>query len=319
MPLLLALALLLLGAPAAAQDAAPLRAALIHAALDTAGVAEALRAVPEPTALRGAPPDRVVGARLAAVGGALAAGSLTFHLWQKNAWWADEHRTRFHFHDDGGYALHLDKVGHFHGTYFEALVIGRSFRWTGLTENRAALAGALGALALQTHVEVEDGFNALWGFDVYDMAANVLGAGFFYARERVPALRPLVPKWSYWPARVAAGRDGTLPDQPNSFIDDYAGQHMWLTVRVHDLLPDEARPYWPAWLNVAGGVSGRHLQTDRARREYFLALDVDLPRLFPQETWLGERLVEFGNALHLPAPAIRISPRVTLFGLHYGQ
>lgn len=319
MPHLLALAFLLLGAPAVAQNAVPLRGDLLHAALDTTGGAAALRSASEPSALRGAPPERIVWARFAAVGGTLGAGSLAFHLWQKNAWWADEHRTRFHFHDDGGYALHLDKVGHFHATYFEALVIGRSFRWSGLTEPQAALAGALGALALQTHVEIEDGFNALWGFDVYDMAANVLGAGFFYARERVPALQPFVPKWSYWPARVTSGRDGAIPEQPNTFIDDYAGQHMWIAVRVHDLLPDEARPFWPDWLNVAGGVSGRHLQTDRARREYFLALDVDLARLFPQDTWLGQQLVEVGNALHLPAPAVRVSPGVTFFGLHYGQ
>lgn len=309
--------------PAAAQDAVPLRAALLHAehaVPDTTSSAAALRAVPEPSVpLRGLPPDRIVVPRFAAVTGVLAAGSVSLHLWQKNAWWADDYRTSFHFHDDGGYALHLDKVGHFHATYLEAFVIGRSFRWSGLTDNQAALAGAVGALALQTHVEIEDGFNALWGFDVYDMAANVLGAGFFYARERIPALQPFVLKWSYWPARVATGRDGTVAEQPNSFIDDYAGQHMWVGVRVHDLLPDGAKPYWPAWLGLAGGVSGRYLQTDRARREYFVSLDVDLTRIFPQDTWIGQQLMEFGNALHLPAPAIRVSPEVTVFGLHYGQ
>jgi hypothetical protein len=35
------------------------------------------------------------------------------------------------------------------------------------------------------NVEINDGFNQLWGFDVYDVVANTLGAGWFYARERV--------------------------------------------------------------------------------------------------------------------------------------
>lgn len=280
------------------------------------GLAEAEVSLPT---LRGMPPDRIVRPRLAAVTGGLVATSVALHLWQRNAWWAEEHRTSFHFHDDGGYALHLDKVAHFHATALEAAVIARALRWSGLSDNASALWGAVGALALQTHVEIEDGHNALWGFDRLDAAANVLGAGFFYARERVPALDPFVLKWSYWPARVARGRDDGIADRPNSFIDDYEGQVFWVAVRVADLLPEGARPYWPEWLGLAVGLSGQHLQTPEARRELFLSLDVDIPRLFPAETWLGQQLREFGNFFHLPAPALRLTPRLTPYALYYGQ
>lgn len=309
---LLPLLLILLALPARAQGLAYVPPDT-SAQLGLASGAEGVRP------LRGMPPEEIVKPRLAVVVGGLAATSLALHLWQRNAWWAAEHRTSFHFHDDGGYALHLDKAGHFHATALEATVIARALRWSGLSHDAAALWGTLGALALQTHVEIEDGHNALWGFDRLDMLANVLGAGFFYARERLPALEPVVLKWSYWPARLLEGRDDGFEDRPNSFIDDYGGHVYWVALRVGDVLPEGARPYWPGWLNLAVGVSGRHLQTPEAHRELFLSLDVDLVRLFPAETWLGQQLRELGNFFHLPAPALRLSPRLTPYALFYGQ
>jgi hypothetical protein len=267
--------------------------------------------------IRHGPPDKIRAGRLAAVTGTLGAIQLGLFVHQKHAWWAEDHRGSFRFHDDGGYSLHLDKVAHFHATALQAQVISTSMRWSGLTNNQSIFWGTMASLALQTHVEIQDGYNELWGFDPYDMLANVLGAGFFFAREHVPALQPFVLKWAYWPSpHLTRHHDEAFSDRPPSFIDDYLGQTFWVSARVHDLLPDGAKPYWPPWLCVAAGVGGADLYTEHARREYFISLDVDLPRLIPASTWLGRQALEVLNFLHLPAPAVRISPTFRLFPIY---
>jgi hypothetical protein len=270
--------------------------------------------------LRGAPPDSIVTGRLLGVTGTLVGINAGLYIYQRHAWWAAEHRGPFHFHDDGGYSEHLDKVGHFHATYLQSQIIARSLRWSGLSHESAALWGALAAYALQLNVEINDGFNELWGFDPYDLLANTLGAGFFYARERVPALQPFVLKFTYWPSEhLTAEQEGAFEDRPPSPIDDYLGHTYWVSMRVHDLLPQSARSYWPRWLAVAAGVSGDQLYTPEARRSYYLALDLDMERIIPTETWLGRTAVEILSFLKVPAPAVRLTPRPTFYLLYYGQ
>lgn len=305
---------LLLSGVAAAQPGAPHRLDAFPSApsaLDTLAEGES-------PALRGLPPEHVAPVRLGAVGGALAAGSVGLYVYQKHAWWADDHRTTFHLHT-GDSSMHLDKVGHFVGTAAQAHVVARATEWAGLSPNEAALAGATAAWLLQLHVEINDGFNGLWGFDPYDVAANTLGAGFFYAQERVPALDPLALKFSYWPTPGVTDHPPDFEGRPPSPIDDYDGHTYWLSLRVHDVLPAAAKPYWPEWLGLAAGVSGYRLDTDEAAREYFLSLDVDLTRVLPANTWLGAQLREMANYLHLPAPALRLSPRLTPYLLYYSQ
>jgi len=307
MPLLLALLIALAAAtpPASALPSTPERAL----PQDTLGV-------------RGAPPDSLIPLRLAAITGTLTAASVGLYLYQKNAWWSEEHRGSFRFHDDRGYSLHLDKVGHVYGTYLQAQVISRALRWSGLSPNASALGGSLGAFALQLNVEINDGFNELWGFDPKDVMANAVGAGFFYVRDRWPALQPIVLKMSYWPSELVTSpspREGGAADQPTYIIDDYMGHTYWVSLRVADLLPEPAREFWPSWLAVAAGVSGDRMYTPEARIATYLSLDVDLERVLPAQTWLGAQGREALSFLRLPAPAIRLSPRPMLYLVYYGQ
>jgi VanZ family protein len=275
---------------------------------------------PDQRQLRGLPPDSLVAGRLALVAGALGATVAGLYVYQRNAWWAEEHRGRFHFQDDGGYTEHLDKVGHFHATYFQSMVVARALRLSGLSAAQSAAYGALAAWLVQLQVEINDGFSELWGFDVYDVVANTVGAAYFYGRERIPALDPFLLKFSYWPSEYLLEDiekpGGTQSPAP---IDDYLGHSYWLSVRVHDLLPESARPVWPRWLMLAGGVSGDRLYTPEQQRSYYLALDVDLERIIPARTWLAAAGLEILNFVKLPTPAIRLHPRPTLYLLYYGQ
>lgn len=270
--------------------------------------------------LRGLPPDSIVPLRLGLVSGTLGGVVAGLFIYQRHAWWAEEHRGRFHFHDDGGYSEHLDKVGHFHATYFQSKVISRSMQWSGLSPEASALWGTVAAWLLQLNVEINDGFSELWGFDVYDVVANTVGSGWFYARERVPELQPFVLKFSYWPSEhLMTNLDPNFADRPPTPIDDYMGHTYWVSVRVHDLLPDAAKGYWPDWLTLAAGVSGDQLYTEEAQRSYYLALDVDLERIIPVRTWLAAVGLEALNFIKLPTPTIRLHPRPTPYLLYYGQ
>jgi hypothetical protein len=272
------------------------------------------------SSLEGLPPDSIVPGRLGLVGGSVGSILAGLYVYQRHAWWAAEHRGGFHFHDDGGYSLHLDKVGHFHATYFQSQVLARALRWSGLSPEASALWGSVGAWIVQLHVEINDGFSELWGFDVKDVAANTFGSGYFYLRERTDFLDPVVLKFSYWPSPHLQDRgEYSFEGRPPSPIDDYSGHTYWVSLRVADLLPEAAAQVWPDWLTIAGGVSGDQLYTVDARRSYFLSLDLDLERIIPTHTWLGAQLVETLNFIRLPMPAIRLTPRPTVYLLYYGQ
>jgi hypothetical protein len=270
--------------------------------------------------LRGLPPDAVETTRLGLVVGGLAAGNMAAYLYQRHLWWGRDHLGGFRFHDDGGYSEHIDKVSHAYATYVQGMVIARSLRWSGVSPEASALWGGVAAWLVQLNVEIRDGFSEAWGFDLYDLLANTVGAGWFYARARVPALEPFVWKLAYWPSEhLWTHNDAAYGDRPASPITDYMGQTFWLSVRPGDLLPEPVRPDWPQWLAVAAGVSGDRLYTEEAQRSYYLALDVDLEHLIPARTWLAASGIELLNRLKLPAPAVRLHPRPTLFLLYFGQ
>lgn len=269
--------------------------------------------------LAGLPSESPVTSRLRMVSGLLTAGNAALYIYQRNAWWAAEHRTSFHFHHDGGYSVHLDKIGHLHATYLQAQLVARSLRWSGLSPEASALWGTVAAWTVQLNVEINDGFNALWGFDPLDVVGNTVGAAWFYARERIPELRAFVLKFNYWPSghRVDQGED--FEGRLLSPVDDYMGHNYWMSVRVYDLLPESARRVWPEWLAVAAGVTAEQLYTEERHRAYFLALDLDLERIIPVRSWLAAVGLEALNFIKLPAPAIRLYPRFQPFLLYYGQ
>jgi hypothetical protein len=271
-------------------------------------------------ALRSLPPDSLVPVRLALVGATVGGAVAGLYYYQRHAWWAAEHRGSFHFHDDGGTSLHLDKLGHLHATYFQSKVLARSLRWSGLSVESAALWGAVASWTVQLNVEVNDGFSELWGFDLKDLLANTLGAGYFYLGERTNALDALELKFSYWPSERIRGRAGRPEFGPlPGPVDDYAGHTYWLSVRPGGILPGRAGELWPDWLMLAGGVSGDRMYTPDARRAYYVSLDLDIRRLLAANTWAGAHAGELLGFIKPPAPAIRLSPRPTLYLIYYGQ
>jgi hypothetical protein len=250
--------------------------------------------------------------RAAIVGGTLGALVTGIHIYQRNAWWSDQ-RTSFHFQDDPIYALNVDKAGHFLGGAFGSFLGRKSLEWSGFSRDASVWGGfAMGAL-FELYVEFEDGFAKDWGFSPGDAYADVVGAFWPVLQEYVPGVEHIQPKFSYWPSKEM--RSGA---HKGNAIDDYEGQTYWMSVHVEGLLPQSWKPYWPDWLALAVGVSVRNMELhENKERNIILALDYDMTKIIPGDSWLMQTLKQALNYVRFPAPAIRISPNYVAYGFYF--
>jgi len=56
----------------------------------------------------------------------------------------------------------------------------------------------------------------------FDQAANVLGSGWFYAQERIDALRRFGVRWTRYPSDVWLENLEARRQNDNLFADDYS-------------------------------------------------------------------------------------------------
>lgn len=258
--------------------------------------------------------------RVAIVGGLLGATVTGIHIYQRNAWWSGD-RQPFHFENDWDYALNVDKAGHFYGGALGAFLGRKSLEWSGASRSTALWGGSLMGALFELYIELEDGYARDWGFSPGDAYADVLGAGWPLLQEYIPGFEHLHPKFSYWPSKAL--REGK---HDGNMIDDYEGQTFWMGVHVHGLLPRALRPYWPEWLGLAVGVAVRNMPLkvdgqviygNPLDRNIIIALDYDMTKIIPGDSWLLNALKEGLNFIHFPAPAIRIAPNFIAYGLYF--
>jgi hypothetical protein len=248
----------------------------------------------------------------ALITGAVLTGLVTtVHIYQQNAWWQDQ-RTDFHFTSDPDYALNIDKYGHFFGGAVASFLGQKGMQWSGMSVESSVWTGfALGSL-FELYIEYEDGFGPNWGFSPGDAYADVLGAAWPVGQYYFEPLQHIQPKYSYFPS--SKFREGT--HDGNAF-DDYEGQTYWLGIHVDGLLPDELSKYWPDWLGIAIGASIRDMDEPSMHRNVLIALDYDMTKIIPGDSWLLNALKEGLNYIHFPSPAIRISPGFIAYGLYF--
>lgn len=255
--------------------------------------------------------------RLAVVGGGLVALIAGIHIYQQNGWWKDN-RAPFHVREDLTYGVWVDKIGHFYGATVGAFIARKAYEWTNVSDETALWLGSGTAFLFQTYIEIEDGFSK-WGFDRVDFAANLLGTAWPVARHYSPFLRSFDFKFSYHPSPLlGTNPPGTgFQGQKHLIFDDYEGQTLWLSVKVHDFLPRGAQDYWPRFLCLAVGYGARDVAIRDAFPVVFLALDLDMTRIIPTDTWFLKTLGEALNFIHVPAPTVRISPTTIWYGLYF--
>lgn len=249
------------------------------------------------------------------------------HIGQLKTIWKET--GKFHFQEDGYYALYSDKAGHFFGTYLSSYVLSETMMTIGFSWEDASIWGALLGLAYTTYVEINDGFAINWGFSPSDFYADIAGAGFFLAQYYIPFFQNFTPKFMYIPAPWT-GYNHRIPSE--MFIDDYSSHTLWLSVNIYNLLPENLKSYWPSWLEISFGYAVRNLCDPISNKcppesekysevvygnpKFIIALDYDLIKLLPDGgnfwNWLRQSL----NHFKLPSPAIEFGS-TTKFYLIY--
>jgi hypothetical protein len=297
--------------------------------IDSVGIAEPISVDPipvEPISIQTVHPYAVGKAdidwyRFAGATGGLAAAVTALHIYQANAWWNNQ-RTDFHVFDDPDYKDNIDKFGHAFGGYYSAHFFDEAFTWSGFNPLQSAALGATCAALWELYIEVEDGFARDWGFSHGDAIADLTGAAFYFARKNVPYLDNVKYKWMYWPSKQLLESRPDIEGQTQTFIEDYAGQSYWISLNVHGILPDVAKPYWPDWLNVAVGVADYSLDApldpvrgfEDRKKAWLISLDYDLGKLIPESDYRILNFIRRGlDYWHFPAPAMRITPDPRFF------
>jgi Predicted periplasmic lipoprotein (DUF2279) len=223
------------------------------------------------------------------------------------------HFTSFFFREDYSYALNQDKLLHAYGGAVGSAVWSEAYLSSGVAEHDAAIYGAATSFAFLTFMKIEDGHVDYLGFDRADELGNLLGSAYPLVQYHVPYLLSFTPKASYRPSSndvVEAGQ--STP----GFLEDHEGQKFWLGVTVHDILPRELKPYWPPLLGIAIGRAVEGLQRGKPSAGMYVALDLDLRKL-PGKSPLLRKVWTFLNYVHLPMPAVRVSPSVVWYGFYW--
>lgn len=231
--------------------------------------------------------------------------------WYQQKWYPDSTKGPFNFQADVGYSKELDKFGHAFGGYEASYCSHEALIASGFSEEDATTWGAACGLFFQTFVEVQDGFHTNYGFDWTDEVANMVGIASFYLQRKIPFLQNFDYKWSVGPSGRDSARNAAQI-RSRLIVDDYDGQNLWVSARVHNLLPEGLRPYWPKWLQLAVGYGAKdvELRGYTPYRTLYISLDYNLVELLPDMGPFLNWLVQGLNNFRFPAPALQIIPDV---------
>lgn len=232
--------------------------------------------------------------------------------------------SSFHFHEfrrDIQEYKQMDKIGHFVEAYFISYLSSKIYRWSGFSAKKSILFGSLTGLLWMTQIEVTDGFFKAWGFSYIDYTMNILGAGYSALQQLYPEqLKAYRFKVSYWPSEAYKNKEYSTVSQ--SMLDDYEGFTWWFAVNLHDAMPKRWQNSYPKWLapwglSVGYGVQNIAKDIFSGQREIFIGLDFDITKIPTGDSGVLKFTKDMLNFVHLPLPAVRITPSVIFYGFYF--
>lgn len=272
-------------------------------------------------------PDTTVPARVAALGAGTVVVYTGSMMLLHEYWYKGYPRSPFHFYNDAGEWLQMDKAGHVFTAYFFSKYSRELWRWSGLPRKRQIWIGGLSGLAYQSVIEVLDGSSANWGFSWSDMAANALGSAAMMSQELLWNEQRIQLKFSWTPARYD---DPVLRRRANDIfgvhaaermLKDYNGQTYWASVNLSRFFPSANLPKWlnisfgygaeglyDAFENKWDGLEGHPVDYTHVKRvrQFYLSPDVDLTRI-PTRRKGVRVLLQALNMIKIPAPALELT------------
>jgi len=235
-------------------------------------------------------------------------------------WYADYPSSSFHFFNDCGQWLSMDKIGHTTSSYWVGRIGYESLRWSGVERKKAIWYGGTWGLVYLSTVETFDGFSEEWGASVCDMAANTLGAGIFIGQQLLWDDQRFSLKFSFSPSEYAQYRPDLFGE---SFIEqmlkDYNGQTYWLSANIASFLPETSK--FPKWLEVSFGYSGEGMLGAKSNpdeyngeplpdferySQYLLSLDINLTKIKTKNETVKLLLNTIGF-IKIPFPAVEFN------------
>jgi hypothetical protein len=256
--------------------------------------------------------DRLIGVLSAQ--GALYFGSLAGLYF---AWYKDYPQSSFHFFNDNGEWYGMDKAGHATTAYYISMIGYHSYRWSGLSNNKAALYGGVLSMAYLLNIELLDGFSSQWGFSVGDFTANTLGCLLFVGQQIGWKEQRFMMKYSFHRTQYAQYNPDLLGDNLiQNMVKDYNGQTYWLSGNISAFLPKSSK--FPKWINVAfgygaDGMTGAKSNPDTVNnqpvphfdryQQFYLTMDVDLTRI-PTHSKALKAILTIFSFIKIPFPAV---------------
>ena len=255
------------------------------------------------------------------------------------AWYKDYPQSKFHFFNDNGEWLQIDKIGHAYSAYAESKASMELWRWTGMSRKKRILIGGFSGAAYQTVIETLDGFSSEWGWSWGDFAANVAGSSLLVAQEFAWDEQRIQFKFSFHKKKYADKSLNARSNQifggsePERFLKDYNGQTYWLSTSLKPFFPNSKIPEW-LQLSVGTGAEGlfgardnfdrdklgninfSRLDVDRYR-QWYLAPDIDLSKIKTKKK--GVRIaLNILNIFKFPTPSLEYSKKGIKFNfLHF--
>ncbi len=246
--------------------------------------------------------------------GALYGATMTT-LWF--LWYADYPHSGFHWINDNSNWLQIDKVGHATTVYVSSEYMFNALRWSGVSNTKATLYGALAGWGFLTTVEIMDGFSEEWGASWGDLIANTAGAGLFVSQQLLWKEQRIRFKFSYSPTDYAQYRPDLLGENHlQRIIKDYNGQTYWLSANIYSFLHKESK--FPKWINVAVGYGGKGMLGAASNpsshdgvplphynrvRQYYLSMDIDWTKIESNSQVL-RTVFKVLSFVKLPFPAL---------------
>ncbi|MBI4647639.1 MAG: DUF2279 domain-containing protein [Bacteroidia bacterium] len=234
------------------------------------------------------------------------------------AWYKDYDRSAFHWFDDSGEWLQMDKPGHIFSAYYLNQLSYELAKWSGIKTKNSTILGACSSFIVMSGIEIFDGFSTKWGASWSDLLANLAGATIFTSQQYIWKEQKIIIKFSFHETQYECIRPDVLGrNYAERVIKDYNGETFWLSGNLHSL---SGLNFLPEWLCLsfgygAEGMTGGIENVDIAEinptefrefkriRQYYLSLDIDLSKINFRSKTL-KIIAQSLNCIKFPFPTL---------------